>query len=271
PGLKQRRSNLNSWLNRFHRSGILSSECIFVRQQQTRAVVTDNPGEGHDYRTATCQVPRIGRAIGASRDDPMAVRSERGLHEAATVPQNGIKFDRLHGVGIPESCAAIQARRKNHQAVRAELSAHDDIAMFEIWEDFSTAFHFPHAGLVIVTSGHNLPVIRTKTSGVNPALMLQGRPNGFAVSCIPDLRGIIAARGYNQPAVVAEGGTEHRASVVFKLQFLLLAAEFPDASNVILAPGDDPRAIGTESDTENAIGMRQYQRSFSRVQVPETG
>src|SRR5256886_6566039 len=201
----------------------------------------------------------------------MAVRSERGLHEAATVPQNGIKFDRLHGVGIPESCAAIQARRKNHQAVRAELSAHDGIAMVKIWEDFSTAFHFPHAGLVVVTSGYNLPVIRTKTSGVNPALMLQGRPNGFAVGCIPDLCCIIAARGNNQPAVVAEGGIENRASVALKLQFLLPGVEFPDASNVILAPGDDPRAIGTESGTENAIGMRQHEWSFSRVQVPDTG
>ena len=143
--------------------------------------------------------------------------------------------------------------------------------MFEIWEDFSTAFHFPHAGLVIVTSGHNLPVIRAKTSGVNPALMLQGRPNGFAVGCIPDLCGIIAARGNNQPAVVTEGGIENRASVALKLQFLLPGAEFPDASNVILAPGDDPRAIGTESGTENAIGMRQRQRSFTRAQVPDTG
>ena len=48
------------------------------------------------------------------------------------MPKNRVQGNRLHRVGIPKSCVAVQAGGQDHQPIRAEVSAHYRVTVFEV-------------------------------------------------------------------------------------------------------------------------------------------
>ena len=160
-------------------------------------------------------------------------------------------------VGVPESRAAIQACRQDHQSVRAELGAHYHVAVFEVREDFPAAAHFPHTGVTIRTRRHYLSVVWTKRGPVDPTAVSQRGSESFASYRVPDLCGTITAGGDNKPAVVAECGIQHRVCMASKLLFHLPGGKIPETGDVVPARSDDSRSVGTENCAENRVRMQQ--------------
>src|SRR5262249_14693004 len=87
---------------------------------------------------------------------------------------------------------------------------------------------------------------------------------------IPDLNGLVVARGDNAPAVRTESGLDHSLVVAAKAQFFLAGLHVPDPGCPIRARRDQTPAVGTEGHGPQGLRMsRKCTEQLARGHRPE--
>src|SRR5258708_40363439 len=105
----------------------------------------------------------------------MAVRTKRGVHDTIAVLENGVQFDPLLRVRVPQSRRGIPTGGDDKTAVRAELRAPHSVTVRHGGKQLAPRGPGPKPRPPVETRRHGPPPRPAARGMVHTTVMLKGR------------------------------------------------------------------------------------------------